>query len=67
MPSYQRRIAGITDKYPPRLIEAWMRLERGTLDGLAPSQFRAEVEISVECIDAAGIPASETLAQSFGL
>ncbi len=51
----------------PRLVEAWMRLEHGCLDGLGRQQFDDEVEIALECI-AAGPPAdSESLAQSMGL
>lgn len=51
----------------PRWIEAWMRLERGCLDGLSADQFRAEVKIALECIEAGPLADSESLAQSMGL
>ncbi len=52
--------------YSPRLIEAWMRSEHGTLDAMTPEQFREEVEVACQLIDRN--PAlSETLAQSYGL
>mgnify|MGYP000845347003 CR=1 FL=1 len=51
----------------PRHIEAWMRLERGTLDALSPSQFRDEVKIALTCIEAGPLADSEALAQSMGL
>lgn len=52
--------------HDPRHIEAWMRLEHGTLDGLSYSKFAREVEIAAACCDAdpAG---SESLARSYGL
>ena len=51
----------------PRQVEAWMRLEHPTLDGLSPPQFRDEVEAAIACIDRAGDDRSESLARSFGL
>jgi hypothetical protein len=51
----------------PRHIEAWMRLEHPTLDGLSPEQFRAEVRMALACIEAGPLRDSESLAQSFGL
>jgi len=50
-----------------RHVEAWMRLERGTLDALSPSQFRAEVTTALECVEAGPLADSESLAQSMGL
>ena len=50
-----------------RHVEAWMRLERGTLDALSADQFRAEVEVALECIEASTTSESESLAESFGL
>jgi hypothetical protein len=52
--------------YSPRLIEAWMRLEHDTLDGLTHARFKAEVEAACKCIDA-DPQGSETLAASYGL
>lgn len=49
--------------HDPRLVEAWMRLERGTLDSLTRRQFRTEVRMACKCIDA-DLAASERLADS---
>ena len=51
----------------PRHVEAWMRLEHSTLDGLSRARFRDEVEIAIACIHHDGTKNSESLAQSFGL
>ena len=51
----------------PRHVEAWMRVEHPTLDGLDRRRFDTEVEIAVACIDHAGAEQSEALALSFGL
>ncbi len=51
----------------PRHVEAWMRLEHSTLDGLSRMRFRDEVEIAIACIHRDGTQNSESLAQSFGL
>lgn len=51
----------------PRHVEAWMRTEHATLDGLSRSRFKAEVEIALQCISAVPSADSESLAQSFGL
>jgi hypothetical protein len=50
----------------PRHVEAWMRLEHGTLDALSGIEFQQEVAAVVDCILVDG-PASERLAQSYGL
>ena len=49
---YSDRIRKLAPRHDPRLVEAWMRLERGTLDSLSPGQFRAEVRIACQCINA---------------
>lgn len=51
----------------PRHVEAYMRLEHSTLDGLSAWQFDAEVMLAVECIRVGGIEDAEALALSFGL
>jgi hypothetical protein len=51
----------------PRHIEAFMRLEHPTLDGLASWQFRDEVKIAAECVIAGGEANAESCALSFGL
>jgi hypothetical protein len=59
--------AGRVGAADPRHVESWMRLERGTLDALSPSQFRDEVKIALQCIEAGPLADSESLAQSYGL
>ena len=51
----------------PRHVEAWMRCEHPTLDGLSPWRFTSEVKIALDCIAAGPVADSESLAQSFGL
>jgi len=60
-------LQGLDLEADPRHVEAWMRLERGNLDGLSRGRFRLEVELSVACIQQAGLVESEELAESFGL
>jgi hypothetical protein len=50
----------------PRHVEAFMRLEHSTLDGLSRDRFREEVEVGAECA-AADPVAAEELAESYGL
>ncbi len=51
----------------PRWIEGYMRLEHGTLDGLAGWQFEKEIKIGVACVDEGGTEAAESNAKSYGL
>ena len=53
--------------YDPRHVEAFMRLEHRTLDGLSLPAFESEVGIAVQCIDSVGRDVSEQTARSFGL
>ena len=64
---YQRRIAERTSDVDPRHIEAWMRLEHPTLDGLSAAEFEREVDEAAALVRAAGTTESEALAASFGL
>jgi hypothetical protein len=64
---YQRRIAERTQNVDPRHVEAWMRLEHPTLDGLSAPEFEREVDLAVAAIAIAGPTESEALAASFGL
>ncbi len=50
----------------PKLIEAWMRLEHGCLDGLSKRQFADEVAIAIELVTTEP-EASAKLAKSYGL
>ena len=67
MRGYQELIHKTEPNYDPRHIEAFMRCEHPTLDGLSREQFVAEVHFCAKCVDEAGIEASEMLAESFGL
>jgi hypothetical protein len=51
----------------PRLVEAWMRLEHGCLDGLSRARFTEDVTIAVACVAAGPRARSEALATSMGL
>ena len=65
--TYQQRICALAPDQDPRHIEAYMRLEHSTLDGLADWQFADEVAIGVACIEQGGVEAAEQCARSFGL
>lgn len=51
----------------PRHVEAYMRLEHPTLDGLDRRQFTEEVKTAVACVDYSTPEENESCAQSFGL
>lgn len=69
---YQREIAkdlkamGVTD-VAPRVIEAWMRLEHGSLGHLTAERFRCEVINCIQLARAVSAKRNEDLARSFGL
>ena len=63
---YARMIQRLAPDHDPAHIEAWMRLEHSTLDGLGP-RFVREVATAVACVEAAGVAESDQLARSFGL
>jgi hypothetical protein len=44
-----------------------MRIQYGTLDHLSRDDFKREVAICKECIDAAGLEQAERCSKSFGL
>ena len=54
---YSDLILKVAPNENPRFIEAWMRLEHPTLNGLGPAQ----------CVKAATNADNEALAKSFGL
>ena len=64
---YQRFIAERTQDIDPRHVEAWMRVEHPTLDGLSRAEFIAAMHAAVGCAIDAGAEESEALAASFGL
>ena len=51
----------------PRHVEAWMRLEHGTLDALTRRQLTAAVRSALDCIAASSCSENDALAASFGL
>lgn len=51
----------------PRHVEAFMRLQYGTLDHLSRAEFRRETAIGVGCVDEGGEDGAESLAASYGL
>jgi hypothetical protein len=62
------RLAGLNKAdFDPRHIEAYMRLEHSTLDGLALDAFTQEIEIAIACIAHDGLANAERCAKSFGL
>jgi hypothetical protein len=66
---YQRMIAEAAgcSADEARHVEAWMRLERGTLDGLDRATFRREARIGLACARASSPADNERLAESYGL
>jgi hypothetical protein len=64
---YQRFIAERTRDIDPRHVEAWMRLEHPTLDGLSRTAFTEAMYAALAAALDAGPEESETLAASFGL
>jgi hypothetical protein len=72
MTHYQKHIAEITQRLgkghlDPRHIEAYIRLEHPTLNGLSAEHFEQEVRTGIACCDAVGEERAEALARSFGL
>ncbi len=51
----------------PRVVEAWLRLEHGTLDGLGGAAWVAAVRLALGCAQASAPAENEELARSFGL
>ena len=67
MSAYADHITTLAPGADPAHIEAWMRLEHATLDGLSSWQFAREVQTALSCIEAAGLNECDELARSFGL
>lgn len=65
--SYRNAIEELAPAYDPRVIEAWMRSEHGTLDALSPQRFAAEVDAAAACAEAAGTRLNDAMVASFGL
>ena len=64
---YQRFIAERTKDVDPRHVEALMRLDHPTLDGLSRQEFTEAMYSALASAIDAGPEKSEALAASFGL
>lgn len=58
---------GHLGQYDPRHIEAYMRVQYGTLDHLTREQFRDDMAIARECVDLDGVRNAEDAAISYGM
>lgn len=66
---YQKLIKDLLNgaEYDPRHIEAFMRIQYGTLDHLTRDDFKREVALCKQCIDECGKDDAEKYAKSLGL
>ncbi len=62
---YTDQIQKLAPMYDWRHIEAYMRIEHGTLDHLTPRRFASEVAFCKQCVDMS-IEDAEKLALSYG-
>lgn len=60
-------LTDLNSKADPRHVEAWIRIEHPTLDHLTQKDFRKEVPVALECLEANGLDRSEELATSMGI
>ena len=67
MSFYAQTLLSLQPEYDPRHIEAYIRLEHPTLDGLTPDRLENEAFVARCCVDEGGKEAAEMLAQSYGL
>ena len=58
---------GMVGRHDPAVVEAWMRLERDTLDSLDRARLRREVVLAVACADCTRPADNVELAESYGL
>lgn len=63
----KKHTSSLSPAIPAHHIEAWMRSERPTLDGLSPKAFKRLALDSHAQAAAAGSDLSERLADSYGL
>lgn len=66
MTEYLAELLGI-DREAARLVEAWLRLAHGTLDGLSPAQIRADYSSWIAEAIRQHRAESQALAASYGL
>lgn len=67
MSFYAETFKALQPAHDPRHIEAYVRLEYGTLSHLPIETLRREADIAAGCIAAGGVEEAESLAESFGL
>lgn len=67
MSAYAEPIKRIVPELDPRHVEAYMRLEYGTLDHLSASRFASEARTAASCVVMGGTDEAESLAISYGL
>lgn len=65
--AYATQIKEIVPELDPRHVEAYMRLEYGTLDHLSPERFASEARTAASCVVMGGTDEAESLAVSYGL
>ena len=65
--SYRELIRQLAPQYDPADIEAWLRVEWPTLDGMSAAQFAQEVKTAVACLLDASPDMTARLRTSFGL
>jgi hypothetical protein len=66
--TYQQRITEIVGpNYDPRHVEAFMRVQYGTLDHLPKDLFETDARFCAICIDEIGTEEAEKVARSYGL
>lgn len=67
MSAYAEIFRQLQPEFPPHQIEAFVRLEHGTLDHMDVSALEREAAIAAECIRTAGPEMAEACAASLGL
>lgn len=65
--AYTSTFAQLQPRHDPRHIEAFVRLQFGTLSHLRLADLRHEARIAAACIVDGGRDGAESLAQSFAL
>lgn len=63
---YRNLIKELAPTYNPAHVEAWIRLEHGTMCHLSRNRFESEVKAACDCIDS-DPDTSVALAESYGL
>lgn len=67
MSAYADIFRKLQPEFPPHQIEAFVRLEHGTLDHMDVAALEREAAVAAECIRTAGHEMAEACADSLGL